>query len=115
MKCLCSIPRATNVYTAKSYLSAFEFIRTDLLRLYEKNPGSTSTAELQKAMNTLKEQQIFLNKRMDDWEYQTDFHNPNQWEKPCLEGIPKEHKWWNKELGIKSDNESENEAGSDSN
>ncbi len=66
-------------------------------------------------MNTLKEQQIFLNKRMDDWEYQTDFHNPNQWEKPCLEGIPKEHKWWNKELGIKSDNESENEAGSDSN
>ncbi|CAF4798714.1 unnamed protein product, partial [Rotaria socialis] len=35
---------------------------------------------------------------MDEWEFQTDFHNPNQREKPCLEGIPEEHKWWHLEL-----------------
>lgn len=104
VKGMCSIPRAANLYTVKLYLSAFEFIRTDLLQLYEKSRPSSSTAELLKAMDVLERQQFYLNRQMDDWEFERDFHNPNQWEKPCLEGIPKEHKWWHPELDIKIDN-----------
>jgi hypothetical protein len=114
LKGLCSVPRAVNLYTVKLYLSTFEFIRTDLLQLYEKLRGSNSTAELQKAMNTLQQQQIYLNGRMNEWEYDTRFYQPNEWEKPCLEGIPKEHKWWNKELGMTDDNEIKDDSDSDS-
>jgi hypothetical protein len=110
LKGITSVPRAANLYTAKLYLSAFEFIRTDLLQLYEKSRASSPTAELQKAMSTIKWQQTFLTKRMDRWEFDSDFYHPNEWELPCLEGIPKEHKWWNKELGITSDNESDHDS-----
>jgi hypothetical protein len=112
LKGITSIPRAANLYTAKLYLSAFEFIRSDLLQLYEKSRGSSSTAELQKAMSTIEWQQTFLANRMDEWEFDRDFYNPNEWELPCLEGIPQGHKWWNKELGITSDNESEHDSDS---
>ncbi|CAF3189861.1 unnamed protein product [Rotaria sp. Silwood2] len=109
VKGMCSIPRAENLYTVKLYLSAFEFIRTDLLQLYEKSRPASATAELLKAMNVLEREQFFLKRQMDEWEFQTDFHHPNQWEKPCLEGIPKEHKWWHLELGIKDDNTTEDD------
>ncbi|CAF4018872.1 unnamed protein product [Adineta steineri] len=95
-----SVPRAANLYTVKLYLSAFEFIRTDLMQLYEKMQGANPTTELQKAMSTIESQQFFLTRSMDHWEFDHDFYHPNKWELPCLEGMPKEHKWWNKELGI---------------
>ena len=106
---LCSIPRAANLYIVKLYLSAFEFIRTDLLQLYEKSSSSTSTTGLIKSMNILEGQQYFLNRQMEDWKFERDFRDPNQWEKSCLEGIPKEHKWWHSELGITNDSEIEDD------
>lgn len=41
---------------------------------------------------------------MDDWECERDFRNPNQWGKPCLEGIPDDHIWWDNELGVRIKN-----------
>jgi hypothetical protein len=111
---ICSVPRAENLYTAKLYISTFQFIRTDLLQLYETLRGSNSTTELQKAMNTLEEEQIYLNRCIDEWRYDFRRYQPNEWEMPCLEGIPKEHKWWNKELGITNNNVSEDDSDSDS-
>jgi hypothetical protein len=110
LKGITSIPRAANLYTVKLYLSAFEFIRSDLLQLYKNNRDSNLTAELQAAMNKIELQQIFLKNSMDEWEFDRDFYNPNHWELSCLDGIPKEHKWWNKELGIPSDNENDRDS-----
>ena len=110
---LCSILRAKNLYTVKLYLSTFEFIRTDLLQLYEKNQSSNSSFELQNAMDVLKNRQFYLNTKMDDWESERDFRNPNQWEKPCLEGIPKEHKWWHDELGSEIEDNDDSDIDSD--
>ena len=113
LKGITSIPRAANAYTAKLYLSAFEFVLSDLLQLYEKSQVSSPTDELKNAMSTIKWQQRFLESRMDEWEFDRNLYNPNKWELPCLEGIPKEHKWWKKELGITSDNESDHVSDSD--
>ncbi|CAF3989469.1 unnamed protein product [Adineta steineri] len=48
-----SVPRAANLYTVKLYLSAFEFIRTDLMQLYGKIQGADPTTKLQQAMSTI--------------------------------------------------------------
>lgn len=100
VKGMCSIPRAANLYTVKLYLSTCEFLRVDILKLYEKHRSSN---ELSEVMNVFERSQFFLNRQIDDWEFEKDLHNPNQWEKPNLNGIPPEHKWWNLELGIKND------------
>lgn len=107
---MCSIPRAANLYTVKLHLSAFEFLRTDLLQLYEESRSASPTAELVKAMDVFERQQFFLNRQMDEWEFERDFHRPNEWEKPCLEGIPREHQWWHLELGIKTESAVEDDV-----
>lgn len=100
VKGMCSIPRAANLYTVKLYLSTFEFLRVDILKLYEKHRSSKKLSEV---MNVFERSQFFLHRQIDAWEFEKDLHNPNQWEKPNLNGIPPEHKWWNLELGIKND------------
>lgn len=113
VKGMCSIPRAANLYTVKLYLSAFEFIRTDLRQLYQKSSSSSLNTELKTALNELERRQDYLNRRMEDWEFDRDFQRPNQSEKPCLNGIPKEHKWWHKELGIRITDNNNQDSDSD--
>jgi hypothetical protein len=115
LKGITSMLRAANLYTAKLYLSTFEFIRIDLLQLYEKSMGAKRSANLQKALDTLEGQQNYIHNRMDDWEYDMEYDTADESEKPSLEGIPREHKWWNKELGItSSDKEVPHDSDSDS-
>lgn len=104
---LCSMLRAQNRYTAKLYLSTFEFIRNDLRQLYEKNSTVKPTAEFERAMTVLEREQTYLNRCLSEWEYDRDFYNPNEWELPNFDGIPKKHKWWQKEILFEDDNESD--------
>jgi hypothetical protein len=107
---LCSILRAENQYTAKLYLSTFEFLRNDLRQLYENNSTVKSTDEFKQAMQTLEKQQAYLGRCLREWEYDRDYFNPNEWEMPNLEKIPKQHQWWKNEILFDNDSETDEDS-----
>lgn len=107
---LCSVLRAVNLYTVKLYLSAFEFVRKDLLRLYEKKHGAVQDEKLREAIETLQDRQFFLKKQLHEWRYDADTKHPYEWEKPSLEGVPDRHKWWKQGFAMPSSFSSDSDS-----
>jgi hypothetical protein len=65
---------------------------------------------LQTALDTIKHEQCYIDRRIDGWRYSRKYEKPDERLKPCLDGIPREHKWWNDELGRSSGDVSSDEA-----
>ncbi|PAV90987.1 hypothetical protein WR25_21482 [Diploscapter pachys] len=84
-----------DTYRAKRYCSALTFIKTDFKPLFEILESD------QAIRNAVDEEwtkvwsmcyQLIL--YMDEWQLDRRYRKPDESEMPCLEGIPRDHKWW---------------------
>uniref|UniRef100_A0A914WZ51 Uncharacterized protein n=1 Tax=Plectus sambesii TaxID=2011161 RepID=A0A914WZ51_9BILA len=91
--------QSDNWYLTKIYLSSIEFLRTDIVKMYEEE-GHSRSEEMKADMENFEKYRGILMDKLATWRH-PGYHSDtlNEWEKPqSLEGIPAEHSWWDEEL-----------------